>query len=121
MPENVMGVIRHGKVQPPSWASMVGGCNPECTPWSEAAVTAKDAEHVIRGFLSLLAARELLEKAEERFASAPLTESMPSFLDRLPDKQIIVDGVGRARLTDDGELEIAPWDEVENGGMSWLA
>lgn len=115
-----IGVIRNGKIQPPSWASMVGGCNHECLPWSEPAVTSKDAEHVIRGFLSFQAARELLEAGEERFTTAPLTESMISFLDKLPDKQIIVDGVGRARLTEAGELEISPWDEVETGGMQWL-
>jgi hypothetical protein len=116
-----IGVIRNGKIQPPSWASMVGGCCHDCTPWSESAVCAKDAEHVIRGFLSFQAARELLEAGEERFATAPLTESMPSFLDKLPGKEIIIESIGRARLTEAGELEIAPWDEVEQGGMQWLA
>lgn len=120
MPECV-GVIRNGKVQPPSWASMVGGCCHDAAPWSEQATTSKDAETVIRGFLSFQAARELLEAGEERFATAPLTESMPALLASQPDKQITVEGVGRARLTEDGELEIAPWDEVENGGAQWLA
>ena len=119
MPE-CMGVIRNGKVQPPSWASMVGGCHHDAEPWSEQATTAKDAEHVIRAFLSFQAARELLEQGEERFLTAPLTQSLPALLATLPERRIVVDGVGRARLNEDGQTAIDGWADVEKENQSWL-